>query len=844
MAGKYLWTKTVISYVYAGTSTSAGSSTSYNVAYVGTNGTNGSPGKGISAITQYYGLSASESTEPTSYDTEVQVPTASLPFLWNYEIITYINPSGTTETEHHVIGHYGKDGINGTSPYIAYLTNEAQTISYNATIGTIITTNLYGYQGTTEKAIKISKINNTTISAINIYTKVGLSDNKIEVAINSLNGNHPTISFKTNAILPQSQTVQVPITYTIGSDSTARTIYFSYSTTTQGAAAVVYEVEPSVYSVVKKVDGTFAPASITFYGYSKTGSNARAAYSGRWLIQTSTNGSSWTTVYTGSSNESSHSYTISGSIKLVKAYLGPAGSTPTTSNALDSQSVSILNDTVDILVGGRNLLLQTSGEKTFDASTSDLYNLSAYAKNRIKATDKLTLSFDAKASTGLWIDFYWRDASSTYASTSYFYPAFQLTTSYQHFEYTGVSGLALTNILGLRIRQSSSSHGGASAVGTVYINNIKLENSNLATDWTMAPEDSAVSTAITYTTTTTSATPDSSAIWGLTIDNPSNLYIWQRIEYQFEDVSQNYNTDPVCIYAPTKITSKLQYCLRSSMTYTEGSLISAWQDSPFAWQDNSDYYTGTISLNTTTHQYVTSITIKRFQFIRTAYFDTNTNTWSYSDEEPYNQAPILDESWKMEGEISASKALIQQELTTTTNNNIFTLDANDGITVENANKTYGIRLTSLGIQFKLNNQWTTVWNIDGTLDANNITVNNVNAESIISGKLTLYKNKNNGEFVYDGGNSSYTYINQSGTKVIDKQGNTVHIKAEGETTGGSEQKIGGISAKTSSNIEYFSIAPDTKTTTMDNANIQNDLDFNTNVKIVHITNGIAFISKG
>jgi hypothetical protein len=93
---------------------------------------------------------------------------------------------------------------------------------------------------------------------------------------------------------------------------------------------------------------------------------------------------------------------VSGDIKLIKAYLGPAGTTPTTSNALDSQSVSILNDSTDIEIGGRNLILGTSKDEWFfTANMSDYYKFSDYAKEYIKSTDTLTLTLEAKGSVAM-----------------------------------------------------------------------------------------------------------------------------------------------------------------------------------------------------------------------------------------------------------------------------------------------------------------------------------------------------------------------------------------------------------------------------------------------------------
>ena len=86
-----------------------------------------------------------------------------------------------------------------------------------------------------------------------------------------------------------------------------------------------------------------SPASVTAYAYYRDGTGTRVAYSGRWKIQTSTNGSSWTDVYTGTSNATSTTKTLAKTDKynFVRFVLYAAGGT---TNTLDMQSFPILTD--------------------------------------------------------------------------------------------------------------------------------------------------------------------------------------------------------------------------------------------------------------------------------------------------------------------------------------------------------------------------------------------------------------------------------------------------------------------------------------------------------------------
>lgn len=109
-----------------------------------------------------------------------------------------------------------------------------------------------------------------------------------------------------------------------------------------GDAAVVYYITPSVYALVKAESGTVTPSSVTFTGYSKSGSGNASTYAGRFIIAESSNGSSWTNKYTSSSNESSKAYTPSATtIKFIRCSLYKAGGTST---LLDQETVAVVSD--------------------------------------------------------------------------------------------------------------------------------------------------------------------------------------------------------------------------------------------------------------------------------------------------------------------------------------------------------------------------------------------------------------------------------------------------------------------------------------------------------------------
>lgn len=78
----------------------------------GDTGAAGATGNGIQTITEYYAVSTSNSTAPSSWSTNVPTMTTTNKYLWNYEKITYTD--GTSkDSAKRVIGVYGNTGDTG-----------------------------------------------------------------------------------------------------------------------------------------------------------------------------------------------------------------------------------------------------------------------------------------------------------------------------------------------------------------------------------------------------------------------------------------------------------------------------------------------------------------------------------------------------------------------------------------------------------------------------------------------------------------------------------------------------------------------------------------------------------
>lgn len=110
---KYLWNYEVITYTDNKTTTTTPCIIG---AYgnTGNTGGTGATGNGISGITEYYQVSTSNTTAPTTWVTTVPTMTATNKYMWNYEVIAYTN--GTSkETSKRVIGVYGDTGNTGAT---------------------------------------------------------------------------------------------------------------------------------------------------------------------------------------------------------------------------------------------------------------------------------------------------------------------------------------------------------------------------------------------------------------------------------------------------------------------------------------------------------------------------------------------------------------------------------------------------------------------------------------------------------------------------------------------------------------------------------------------------------
>ena len=228
-----------------------------------------------------------------------------------------------------------RDGAPGDKAVTAVLTNENQMIPCNSS-GTPVsgafngaTSQIIIYNGGVDDTANWTIASTATDVTITRSTTTKENDTVTVSGLSALTGK---VTFTcTRAGYDDIIKVFSLIKVTAGANGTTPTIY-----SLECDSIAINKTTPSDSSAV-----TYTPSSIAIKGYSQTGNNARAAYSGRFKI---TSGS--TTIYTSTANESS--YTITSSNMATAAAHGhmivelyKAGGTTT---LLDKQTIVITAD--------------------------------------------------------------------------------------------------------------------------------------------------------------------------------------------------------------------------------------------------------------------------------------------------------------------------------------------------------------------------------------------------------------------------------------------------------------------------------------------------------------------
>lgn len=152
---------------------------------------------------------------------------------------------------------------------------------------------------------------------------------------------------------------------------------------TQGEDGRVYMIQASTQVLSQGADDAFTPPTVTFSAYYRDGQSAsRTAYAGRFIIQETTDGTSYVTRWTSAANQTSVTYTpYSKNVKNIRCMLYAAGGT---TNALDMQGVAIVRD-IDNLTQEEvfNILTNNGASQGIYMQDGNLYINGTYIKGGI-----------------------------------------------------------------------------------------------------------------------------------------------------------------------------------------------------------------------------------------------------------------------------------------------------------------------------------------------------------------------------------------------------------------------------------------------------------------------------
>jgi hypothetical protein len=341
-------------------------------------GNTGNTGKGIKSVTEYYLATTASSgvtTSTTGWKNTIQTLTATNKYLWNYELITYTDDTTSTIAP-VIIGVYGDkgdqgiQGPQGNDAYTVLLTNESHVFAggISTAIASSATTQVLAYNGATSQSVTIVSVNGVAASTASTATGIaGLS-----FKCSALSGTAPTITFTcTTAFVSPNGTI--PIVIKVGSISITK--MFTYSIAFKGATGGVgapsssYWLVANADAVQKTTSGDIlcTPATVTFTGKIQTGTSAPTDYACRWIIAYTTDGTTYTNLYTSTANEASTSVAADIAYKALRARMYLAGGTAT---LLDEQIIPFVSDGAIGVPGNDAVTFQVYSSNGYALSTN------------------------------------------------------------------------------------------------------------------------------------------------------------------------------------------------------------------------------------------------------------------------------------------------------------------------------------------------------------------------------------------------------------------------------------------------------------------------------------------
>lgn len=518
-AGNFLWTRTTWTY------TDDSSETGYSVSRIGADGNNGEDGiagkdgTGIVSTTITYASSTSGVNAPTNGWT-VSIPTvADGNYLWTKTVWLYTD--NTSETGYSVSkmgakgadgkdGIAGKDGVGIKNTTIQYASSTsgttAPTTGWQTNVPTVSagnylwTKNTWTYtDNTTEVGYAVSRIGkdgNTGKDGIAGKDGVGIKATSIQYAGSTSGTTPPTTGWTATVPTVASGSylwTKTTWSYTDDTNETGYSVSRMGETGAKGDkgdSATSYWVTPSVNTIQISATKVLNPTTVTFTGYSKTGTANAGLYAGRFNILTSVDGIVYSSIYSSSANQSAYTYTVPADVKFIKARMYQAGSN---SILVDEVTIPIIESAEDLEIGGRNYFKNSDREVTNPAATkAEFLNdpnwdmapiFDAYGVDRF-----YTISFDLKSKVSGNIQVYSQNGSGTKYNIGT--TNIQATTTYQRYSITFKPTLQANST---ETRALLAFYGVYDSGRVPTVKNLMIETGTKASDWQPALED-----AVTY----------------------------------------------------------------------------------------------------------------------------------------------------------------------------------------------------------------------------------------------------------------------------------------------------------------------------------------------------------
>lgn len=407
-------------------------------------------------------------------------------------------------------GIAGKDGVGIKNTTIQYASSTsgttAPTTGWQTNVPTVAagnylwTKNTWTYtDNTTEVGYAVSRIGkdgNTGKDGIAGKDGVGIKATSIQYAGSTSGTTPPTTGWTATVPTVASGSylwTKTTWSYTDDTNETGYSVSRMGETGAKGDkgdSATSYWVTPSVNTIQISATKVLNPTTVTFTGYSKTGTANAGLYAGRFNMLTSVDGIVYSSIYSSSANQSAYTYTVPADVKFIKARMYQAGSN---SILVDEVTIPIIESAEDLEIGGRNYFKNSDREVTNPAATkAEFLNdpnwdmapiFDAYGVDRF-----YTISFDLKSKVSGNIQVYSQNGSGTKYNIGT--TNIQATTTYQRYSITFKPTLQANST---ETRALLAFYGVYDSGRVPTVKNLMIETGTKASDWQPALED-----AVTY----------------------------------------------------------------------------------------------------------------------------------------------------------------------------------------------------------------------------------------------------------------------------------------------------------------------------------------------------------